>query len=55
MKTITETRMSKWAEKRAQIEKEAKEIADAIRNESAKVFDDMFDSPLETLEEIFKI
>jgi len=48
------TRMEKWADKRAQIEKEAKEIADALRNENAKVFDEMMGDPISALEEIFK-
>lgn len=47
--------MQKWAEKRAQIEKEAKEIAEALRNENAKVFDEMMGDPIAVLEEIFSI
>lgn len=49
------TRMEKWADKRAEIAKEAKEIADALKNENAKIFDDMMGDPIKTLEEIFKI
>jgi len=47
------TRMEKWADKRAEIEKEAKEIADALRNENAKVFDEMMGCPIQILEELF--
>lgn len=52
MMTTMETRMSKWAEKRAEIEREAKEIADALKNENAVVFDEMMGEPMKALEEI---
>lgn len=85
MKTITETRMSKWADKRHKIEMamimlndrltmlenrvdELEDTVDALKEivkyhdmkeefpkEYSDRFDDMFDSPLETLEEIFKL
>lgn len=49
-----ETRMNKWADRRAQIEQEAEELKQIIKHdESKKVFDEMMDNPLETLEEIF--
>lgn len=48
-----ETRMTKWADKRAQIEQEAEELKQIIKaDESKKVFDDMMGNPMETLEEI---
>lgn len=48
------TRMEKWANKRAEIEKEAKEIADAIMIEdNTKVFDEMMGSPVQVLEDLF--
>lgn len=47
------TRMQKWAEKRAEIEKEAEELKQIIKHdESKKVFDEMMGNPMETLEEI---
>lgn len=48
------TRTEKWAEKRAEIEREAKEIADALKNENAVVFDEMMGDPIKELEELFK-
>lgn len=49
------TRTEKWADKREQIEKEAKEIQEAIRtDENKKIFDEMMGHPLEQLEEIFR-
>lgn len=50
-----QTRMQKWANKRAEIEKEAEEPKAIIKNdENAKIFDDMMGNPLEQLEEIFR-
>lgn len=46
------TRTEKWRDKREQIEEEAKEIQEALRNENAKIFDDMMGNPIEKLEEI---
>lgn len=46
------TRTEKWAEKRAEIEREAKEIADALKNENAIIFDDMMGNPIEELERL---
>ena len=48
------TRTEKWADKRAELEREAKEIADALRNENAKIFDQIMGNPVEALEEIFR-
>jgi hypothetical protein len=45
--------MQKWADKRAEIEQEAKEIQEAIRtDEDTQVFDDMMGNPMEQLEEL---
>lgn len=50
-----QTRTQKWADKRAEIEREAKEIQAAIRtDENKKIFDDMMGNPIEALEEIFR-
>lgn len=47
------TRMQKWAIKRAEIEKEAEVIKNIIKaDESKKVFDEMMGNPIEQLEEI---
>lgn len=47
------TRMQKWAEKRAEIEKEADDIKIIIKNdESKKIFDEMMGEPMKALEEI---
>ena len=48
------TRTEKWAEKRAEIEREAKEIADALKNENAIIFDHMMGNPIEELEDLFR-
>lgn len=49
------TRMQKWANKRAEIEKESEELKAIIKTEeNTKVFDDMMGNPMETLEEIFR-
>lgn len=47
------TRTEKWAEKRAEIEREAKEIADAITHEETTVFDEMMDNPIQQLDDLF--
>lgn len=47
------TRMQKWAEKRAEIEKEADDIKIIIKHdESQKIFDEMLGHPMQELEEI---
>lgn len=47
------TRMKKWAEKRAEIEKEADDIKIIIKHdESKKIFDEMLGEPMKALEEI---
>ena len=48
------TRTEKWAEKRAEIEREAKEIADALKNENVIIFDNMMGNPIEELENLFR-
>lgn len=48
-----ETRMQKWASKRAEIEREAKEIAEALSNEYKEIFNEQMGDPISQLEEIF--
>ena len=49
-----ETRMNKWADKRAEIEQEAKEIREALKIEDhTKVFDEMMGEPIKVLEDLF--
>lgn len=48
-----ETRMQKWFQKRAEIEIEAKEIANALKiDEKMKIFDEMMGEPIKQLEEL---
>lgn len=48
------TRTEKWADRRTQIEKEAREIQEAIRtDENKKIFDEMMGNPIKQLEGIF--
>ena len=49
-----ETRMNKWADKRAEIEREAKEIREALGlDDTKKIFDEMMGNPIAQLEELF--
>lgn len=48
------TRMEKWAQKRAEIEQEAKEIREALGlDDTRKIFDEMMGNPIKMLEELF--
>lgn len=47
------TRTEKWAERRAEIEKEAEEIKIIVKtDEYIKIFDEMMGKPIEQLEEL---
>lgn len=49
-----ETRTDKWADKRAKIEEEAKEIREALGlDDNRKIFDEMMGNPIAQLEELF--
>ena len=48
-----ETRMNKRADKRAEIEREAKEISEALSNEYKEIFNEQMGDPIQQLEEIF--
>jgi hypothetical protein len=48
--------MEKWAQKRATIEKEAREIREALGlDDSRRIFDEMMGDPIKTLEELMSV
>lgn len=46
------TRTEKWANKRAEIQKESEEIKNIIKAEDTTIFDELMGHPLQMLEEL---